>query len=633
MHIIADLANGVYPPPALAALTGIRKAPLNLREARQNESERSCVSCGLALGSFSEVARKNCGGVYFIMAYLLFPGRHLANTAFQSRYLRSVLHMPPAQLTFWQEQNPLLTEPLDQIIFAITSCNRQHSRYNPIPFYVRAIGVDRFARSLEMAVGVGYRIIGIPHYRPTPRFAAYVLKEIEEQTEGNLALTPQNCVVVCSTPAVMALYRDLGFAILPAERGLPPDDRPHTPIALIEQMAAAGSGWRTDRGLRQELAAATFDLWQDFPDVPRRVQRLWRDPLLNDEGGLTDSRDYSYYADSMGNSAVLQLKYNDIKAAIRPGKIVDEGCADGALLALIARDFPDSDLIGIEITGEFMARCRERQRAGEFGGTYVHFHQRNITHPIFEDNSIDTTLCNSTVHELWSYGEGAATVHDYFAKKYAQTRRGGRLIIRDVVGPEAGEQTVYLWLEHRDGRNDDIFREAQTREALAAHLAGLSTYGRFRRFARDFLAAQRAGGRRGPETQIRFRETTIDGERYAILSLRAAVEFMSKKDYTTNWNSEMNEEFAFWGFSRWKAALQQAGFHVIENPNAPAEGSRVYTNPWIVDNRYEGKVKLFRQGENGRLRPLPYPPTNIVLIGVKTGRDQKHQGDPHPKRA
>ena len=47
---------------------------------------------------------------------------------------------------------------------------------------------------------------------------------------------------------------------------------------------------------------------------------------------------------------------------------------------------------------------------------------------------------------------------------------------------------------------------------------------------------------------------------------------MSKKDYTANWDSEMHEEFAFWGFSDWKAALQTAGFYVIENPNEPRDG-------------------------------------------------------------
>lgn len=549
------------------------------------------------------------------MTILLFPGRHLLNTTYQAHYLRQLLQMPLDQLDFWQGKRPLSNSPIDQIIFAVTSANQQNARYNPIPFYVRALGVDRFAQGLEAAFGCRYRIIGIPHYPPTPRFAEFTLKEIGEQTEGNLHLTPENCVVLCSTTAVITLYQTLGFSILPAELGKP--QPPAAPIDVLQTMVAAGEKWQTDPGLRSDLSQATYDLWQDFPDITRRILRLWRDPLLNEAGGLTEERNYASYAYGMSNPLIINLKYQDLKEAIVPGKIVDEGCADGALLAVIARDFPDSDLIGIDIAAEFIARCRERQRAGDFGGSFVFFHQRNITQPLFEANSIDTTLCNSTLHELWSYGAQAQTVRDYLALKYAQTTRNGRFVLRDVVGPEDGDREVYLWLNDEDGHTDDIFRDCADAEALAQHLEGLSTNGRFQRFARDFLAEARATGKRHAATQIRYRLTEIEGQTYAILPLRAACEFMSKKDYTDNWDSEMHEEFAFWGFSQWKSALQAAGFSVVENPNEPERGSRVYTNPWIVENRWQGKVALYEMGENGRLLPLPYPPTNIVLVGEK----------------
>jgi trans-aconitate methyltransferase len=52
---------------------------------------------------------------------------------------------------------------------------------------------------------------------------------------------------------------------------------------------------------------------------------------------------------------ILRLKYLDIRDAIRPGRIADEGCADGGLLAEIAQDFPDSDLYGIDLSAEFAA--------------------------------------------------------------------------------------------------------------------------------------------------------------------------------------------------------------------------------------------------------------------------------------
>ncbi len=539
------------------------------------------------------------------MTTLLFPGRHLLTTAFQAQYLRGLLQMPLRQLPFLDGQPPPTIKPIDQILFAITSANQQHSRYNPIPFYVRAIGVDRFARPFEMTFGITYRIIGIPHYQPTPRFAEFVLKEIEEQAEGSFKLGPENCVVLTCTPVVSQMYQDLGFAILPAESGFEP--KPDTPNDLIKKLVEAGSDWHVNLELREKLAPATFDLWQDLPDVPRRVIRLWRDPLLTDSGDLTDGRDYDSYAYGMGNRDIIKLKYEDIKNAIVPGKLVDEGCTDGVLLSLIAEDFPDSDLIGIEITGEFMARALDRLRAGDFGGTYVHFHQRNITHAIFEDNSIDTTICNSTTHELYSFAEGEAAVRAYLANKFAQTRKNGRLIIRDVVGPANKAQEVFMWLNRLDGENEDLFKTFTAAAEFQGYLNGLSTYGRFRRFAQDFLGGD----------QIQFREEMVAGEKYVVLSLQDAVEFMSKKDYTDNWASEMHEIFAFWSFSDWKEAVRDAGFHVIENPNEPGTGSRVYTNPWIVANRWQDQVKLFVAGDDGRLRPQLWPPTNIVIVAEK----------------
>lgn len=552
------------------------------------------------------------------MTHLLFPGRHLLNTAFQERYLRGVLEMPLEQLTFLDEDAPPAGEPVDSILFAVTSANQQHSRYNPIPFHVRAIGVDRFARALEQSFAFTYRIAGIPHYPPTPHFAEIVLKEIREQTNGDLILTPANCVVLSSTPAVFSLFRDLGFSVLPAEHGVQ-GARPETPIQLVQKIVEASETWAGNREIRRKMAATSFDLWRDFPEIPRRVRRLWRDPLLTDEGGLTESRDYASYAFGMSNNEIIAVKYRDIREAIVPGKIVDEGCADGALLVRIAQEFPDSDLIGIEITGEFLARCHERQRAGQFGGAFVHFHQRNIARPIFEEETIDTTICNSTIHELWSYGEGAANVHAYFAHKFAQTRPGGRLIVRDVVGPADKERTVYMWLAHDDGSDEGVDTVFDEPQAQARHLAGLSTYARFKRFTRDFRAAERAGGGNGTDGAFPYEETAVDGKRYAILCLRDAVEFMSKKDYVDNWESEMHETFAFWEFSEWKAAAASAGFRILENPNEPAGGSRVYTNPWIVENRWQGSVALFEEAD-GRLRPLPYPPTNIVLVAEKVDR-------------
>ena len=346
------------------------------------------------------------------------------------------------------------------------------------------------------------------------------------------------------------------------------------------------------------------------------IRRIWRDPLLTESGSLTSDRNYSTYAIGMGQTDLINLKYKDIKDAILPGKIVDEGCADGSLITQLVKDFPDSDIVGIEITTEFMARCLERKRAGEFGGTFVHFHQRNLLEPIFEDESIDSTICNSTTHEIWSYGNQLESISGYIDKKFNQLKPGGRLIIRDVVGPEDKDREVWLRANSDDGENEDILKKFNSAEELKEHLSKLSTHARFKRFAEDFLDEMRTTGRRDKNTKVLYREEVIGKVSYFVLPLKHAVEFMTRKDYVENWKSELNEEFAFFSFSDWKKFLMERGFKIVENPNQPIQSSRIYTNEWIVDNRYKNKTELFIK--NGKkLVPLEYPPTNVVLIAEK----------------
>ncbi len=553
------------------------------------------------------------------MAYLLFPGRHLAHTNFQEYYLRQVLKMPLEKLMFSGGKSPGIQEPLDQVIYAVSSANQENSRYSPVPFFVRALGIDRFAAEFKQAMGIGYRIFPIPHYRRTDRFAEFIIKEIAQASERGLKLTPENCVVLCSTPEVITQFEALGFTILEAENAamLPTGGVPLRPGQLLEKIALAGADWFYDSTIRTHLSFATLTLFEDFPEIPVRLQRLWRDPILTESGSLTETRNYATYAYDMGNAKAIELKYNDIKEVIKEGKIVDEGCADGALLSPIARDFPDSDLIGIDITAEFIARCRERQRAGDFGQTFIYFHQRNILDAIFEPASIDTTICNSTTHELWSYNQQAQTLMSYLALKFEQTRPGGRIVIRDVVGPENQYQTVWLWTNDSDGSNRDFDKKCTSETELKDLLDGLSTRARFYRFAQDFLSELRASGRRGPETVFTYTTETIGDKLLFKLSLKNAVEFMSRKDYTDNWQSEMNEEFAYWSFSQWKTALEQVGFQIIENPNRPEAGSRVYVNPWIVANRWEGKCALFTKDSQGVPVQMEWPVTTMVLVGER----------------
>jgi len=288
---------------------------------------------------------------------------------------------------------------------------------------------------------------------------------------------------------------------------------------------------------------------------------------------------------------------------------VDEGCADGALLAEVAQDFRDSDLYGIDLSAEFAARFQERKRSGEFVNVYTCFYLRNLLDPIFEPDSVDTTICNSTLHELWSYAEQEKTVRAYLAMKFRQLRRGGRLIIRDVVGPDNGDQEVLLVCAGADGV--ELAPEQVPVARPTELLQKLSTRSRFRLFAMDFLRELRDQHRRSADTQVGFTETP-HGYR---LPLRTAAEFLSKKDYADNWRSEMHEEFCFWSYVQWRGALGDAGFRVLEAGPPTPFGSRTYANPWIVDHRYRGHAHLAAVDDPSRM--IEFPATNMVLVAEK----------------
>jgi SAM-dependent methyltransferase len=481
-------------------------------------------------------------------------------------------------------------------------------------------------RGLAVALGVRYSIIGIPHHRPTPRFAEIVIKEVAEQSGGAIDLAPPVTQVVCSTPQLIERYRALGYEVLTAEaveaapgqwnmlEALPIEivqrlgqrvsqSLGHSVVHSRGQPGAAGPDALDDPWIRQRIHPASFSTLRDFPEVVQAIQALYDEPLLGDEGSLTETRDYDSYVRAMAGA--IDLKYADIRDALVPGRIIDEGCADGALLARIARDFPDSDLIGVDLSAEMLARAAERQRAGDFSGCFVFFRQHNLMKPLPLRSPVDTVICNSTLHELYSYAGGAEAVRGYLRMKHAQLRMGGRLVARDVVGPSQRTRTVLLWCNPDDGIADHATATPtaqDTPQTLEARLDRLSSAARFRRFALDFLPQTRPAGAQA----FAWEEASTPRGPGFRLAQEHAMELVTKMSYTDNWLSEMHEQFCFWDIDEWRAELAAAGFRVLA-------GTRAYVNAWRVEHRFAGRVALFDPDGT----PLPFPVTNMVLVGEK----------------
>ena len=513
------------------------------------------------------------------MTYLLLPGRQIVHTRFQEEYLNRTLGLDLANLPEMIGEAP--PGKVSDLVFAVTSCNKSNSRYNPLPFETRAILVYEFSRRLREDFGVGFHIVGIPHYPPSDNFASHVLKEIAEQTDGRLTLTPAETVVFTSTPAVIGAYRSLGFPVLPGEYDVETQRLTHPVPAEVVRQVGEGA-----LPLEQiPLSNSARSVFRSFPDAVAQIRRLYHDPILTEQGDLTETRDYVTYTRAMAEA--VDLKYAEIKPFLKPGKIVDEGCADGALLERVAQDFPDSDLIGVDLSSEMLARAHEAQRAGAFGGAFVFFKQQNLMTPVSpsQARSVDVVICNSTLHELWSYGDGDETVRAYLRGKHVQLRPGGRLVIRDVVGPDDKDALVLMKCATDDG---------VVTEDPDVPISALSTFSRFGRFRQDF----RPGEPRPAVTQ--------DDQGRFRLPLGLAMEFIAKMTYADNWLSEMHEAFCFWSFGDWTRELESVGFAVL-----PA--SHAYVNEWRMAHHFEGHAALFDLDG----APRPFPVTNMALAAEK----------------
>lgn len=482
-------------------------------------------------------------------------------TKFQYSYLRSIIN------------RRINGKKVDRIIFAITSSDHANTRRNPIPLYLRVLAIEKFSRDLPCEV----KIYPIPDVKQTEKFAEYLLHQIKYQ--GGEKLTSKNTILACSTPPVIDLFKKLKFDNLPVELLDAKKEKYSNlrPYEVVDLLVKAGNNWRTDLKWKEFTSQATQDVYLKY-NLGDSILELFKDSLINEDADLTDTRDYNSYARGMDQNIVF--KFNDIKPFVIQGKIVDSGCGTGALIWYLSKYFEESDVIGIEATRKFYEYCKLQQ----YPNPFVYFYRRNILDQNFKENTINTFIYSSVLHEIYSYINKEA-LRKVLRNTYNQLAPGGRIIIRDVVGPEKGKEKVLLELNEKDGKS-------------SGEIKSLSTYAKFHRFVKDFIPRK-----------IKFREKKIKGKKLIEMTLNDAYEFMSKMNYTDNWQSEMHEEFGFWNFSDWKKELKKIGFEIVA-------GSHPFKSDYIIDKMYTGKVSIFKQ-KGKDLAIVNYPPTNIILAGEK----------------
>jgi len=418
-----------------------------------------------------------------------------------------------------------------------------------------------------------------------PDFASYVLRRIEIRSSGQFSLTPENTIVLCSTPSVIKMYEQLGFEILPAEladlEGERSTYQAPLPWEIVEKIAAG-----EDDLLETNCHPSTVKLWNRY-QLGGLVRALFDDALIGDDGDLTDTRDYNAYVRQIDDN--IPIKFRETAPFLRPGRIGDIGCAVGSWIREAANDprLAESEFYGVEVSRQLFTICEQRKANGDFANPFIFFSRKNaVEGPVFEPSSMHTIHTSSLTHEIYSYvPDNSTDAHEvgltqlraFISNRAAELLPGGVWVNRDVVGPEDGHRQVVLHTTEPD---------------------------LFLRFAQDY--------RRSEGEQVEFQEfPTSESEapmaRQFLVSLGDAWEFATKKDYQENWDSEMHERFCFWSETDWRNELGAAGLHVVEQAQS-------YTNPWIVENRLLGKL-WFTDPESGDA--IDYPPTTILIIAER----------------
>lgn len=510
--------------------------------------------------------------------YILIPGRHHLVTDFEVEYLKNMAE---------QYGNPVM-------VWAVTSADHTGTQRNPIAGPRRLGLIEAVMASEDMPSEVHL----ISNQRERPNFAHYVVEDIRTQTGGRLVLKPENTVVACSTEGVSEQYAKLGFTVLSIEQ----ETGAAKPWDVVRRIIDTGVAWQDDEQIRRLMHPICLDRYQRY-HIAEVIQSIYADPLVSSsDGDITITRDYASYRAAFEDNA--WRKVGDFAEYVKPGKIVDVGCATGQTIKLLGERpaLFESDFYGVEVARPLYEICEQRKTNGEFGGTNVYFYQRNIMQSeLFEPNSMSTVITMALTHEIESY-LGHEELLRFVRRAYEMLEPGGVYINYDVVGPDEPDREVYFVPNRNDGETPKDLQWGLEGNELAAFLARVSTATRFERFLHDFRHDE------GRLNDVRYE--TIEGLGRAVLSWGDLCEFLAKKDYLASWKSEMHETFCFYSHEQWCEALTQVGFEIL-----PA--SHAITNPWLIDNRFRPAGQVSIKDNEGRLMPCPDPVTNTLLIARK----------------
>ena len=265
------------------------------------------------------------------------------------------------------------------------------------------------------------------------------------------------------------------------------------------------------------------------------------------------------------------------------GRIADMGCGSGRGTFDLASLYDGLELVGVDINPISVERAREK-----FQRPNLLYSVGDISQMVFPPDSLDGILDCSVLHHVTSFNNfDVNRVHETLDNQVAQLRTGGVIIIRDFVIPP-GPERVYIDLPQNDGSNAGSTKE-------------LSSVALFELFAQTWRSSVNPAG---PVTFSRLKSPLAGFARFEVTP-RVAAEFVLRKDYRADWDTEVLEEYTYLSQFQFEEAFRSRGLRVVT--------SRPLWNPWIVQNRFKDKFYLYDLNND----LLPYPPTNYLIVGEK----------------
>jgi SAM-dependent methyltransferase len=295
---------------------------------------------------------------------------------------------------------------------------------------------------------------------------------------------------------------------------------------------------------------------------------------------------YRRYLDGM-DAALRQKVAFPAAHLLAEGRVADMGMGSGATTHALAALYPALEVVGVDVSAEMVELAREAYRLPNLS-----FVQGDVGERVFDPGSLDAIFDSSVLHHVTTFGGyDHAAAGRALAAQVAQLAVGGLLVVRDFVDPGAGE--VWLDVAADDGEPGDDPRRCSTAALLE-------------RFAREFRILSAAPGFRcDAAPPLGGAPPLAPGRRRYRMSLKLAAEFLLRKDYRQDWETEVKEEYTYFTQAQFEDCFARLGLRLL--------ASTPLRNPWIVRRRWRGKVAL--HALDGA--PVELPPTNYVITGEK----------------